>query len=191
MARPTLIDMNPKELKSYPFMISLNQCTGSCNVLSPKICVSKEIEDINVKAFNMITNKDEAKAMTGHISCDCKCKFNIITCKSKQKWNNKTCQCECKNYRKCKENHSWNLSTCIGENSMYLKSVADTSVTKSDEIVIFMDNLPTKKANTIATNVRNTALINGHIKKVRDCYILRTVLLTIILLLIIIIIYYH
>ena len=51
MARPTLIDMNPKELKSYPFMISLNQCTGSCNVLSPKICVSKEIEDINVKAL--------------------------------------------------------------------------------------------------------------------------------------------
>ena len=79
----------------------------------------------------MITNKDEGKAMTGHISWDCKCKFNSITCKSKQKSNNKTCQCECKNYRKCKENRSWNLSTCIGENSMYLKSVADTSVTKS------------------------------------------------------------
>ena len=131
MVRPTLIDINPVELKCYPLMISLNKCNGSCYVLSPKICVPKEIKNINVKAFNMITNKDEAKAMTGHISCDCKCKFNIITCKSKQKWNNKTCQCECKNYRKCKENHSWNLSTCIGENSMYLKSVADTSVTKS------------------------------------------------------------
>ena len=30
----------------------------------------------NVKAFNMITNKDEAKAMAEHISRDCKCKFN-------------------------------------------------------------------------------------------------------------------
>ena len=39
MVRPTL-DMNPVELKYYPFMISLNKCTESFNVLSPKICVS-------------------------------------------------------------------------------------------------------------------------------------------------------
>ena len=44
----------------------------------------------------MITNKDEAKAMAKHISCDCKCKFNSATCDSNQKWNNKTFQCECK-----------------------------------------------------------------------------------------------
>ena len=100
MVRPTLIDMNPNELKYYPCMISLNKCIGSCNVLSPKICVAKETKDINVKAFNMITNKEEAKAMTEHISCDCKCKFNSTTCKVNQKWNNKTCQCECKNYHK-------------------------------------------------------------------------------------------
>ena len=42
MVRPTLIDMNPNKLKYYPFMISLNRYTGSCNVLSPKIFVSKE-----------------------------------------------------------------------------------------------------------------------------------------------------
>ena len=42
MAIPTLIDMNPFGLKYYPFMISLNKCTGSCNILSPKICVPKE-----------------------------------------------------------------------------------------------------------------------------------------------------
>ena len=42
MVRPTLIDFNPTELKYYPFMISLDKCTGSCNVLSPKICVPKE-----------------------------------------------------------------------------------------------------------------------------------------------------
>ena len=35
MVRPTLIDMNPVELKYYPFMISINKSTGSCNVLSP------------------------------------------------------------------------------------------------------------------------------------------------------------
>ena len=42
MVRPTLIDLNPVELKYYPFMISLDKCTGNCNVLSPKMCVPKE-----------------------------------------------------------------------------------------------------------------------------------------------------
>ena len=64
LARPTLIDINPLELKYYPFMISIDKFTGSCNVLYPKICVPKEIKDIYVKAFNMIANKNEAKPMT-------------------------------------------------------------------------------------------------------------------------------
>ena len=60
MVRPTLIGMNPNELKCYPFMISLNKCSARSNILSLKICVPKEIKDKNVKAFNMITNKDAA-----------------------------------------------------------------------------------------------------------------------------------
>ena len=70
MVRPTIIDMNPNELRYYLFMISLNKCTGSCKVLSPKICVPKELKDVNVKAFNRITKSHEA--MTKHIPCDCK-----------------------------------------------------------------------------------------------------------------------
>ena len=50
----------------------------------------------------MIANKNEFKAMIEHISCGCKCKFNSTTFNSKQKWNNKTWQCECKSYRKCR-----------------------------------------------------------------------------------------
>ena len=143
MVRLVLIDMDPNEIKYYPFMISLNKCTGSCNVLSPKICVPKEAKDI--KAFVTITNKDEAIAMIEHISCDCKCKFNSRTCKSNPKWNNKTCQCECKNYHKSERDYSCNPSTCICENSKYLKSIADTSATECDEFVIVMNNLSTKK----------------------------------------------
>ena len=41
MVRPTLIYLNPVQLKYYSFMISLNKCPRSCNVLSPKICVTK------------------------------------------------------------------------------------------------------------------------------------------------------
>ena len=43
--------------------------------------------------------------------------------------------------------------------------------------MIVMNDISTKKTNTITTNVTTTALINCHSKKVRDCYILRTVLL--------------
>ena len=107
-------------------------------------------------------------------------------CNSNQKWNNKTCQCECKNYRMWKKDYSWNPSTCICENSKYLKS---TSVTECYEIVTAMDIVSTKK--TIAINVMSTASINCHSIKVKDCYILHTLLLAIILLLIIIIICYH
>ena len=49
MVRPSLIDLNPSELKYYLFMISLGKCTASCNVLSRKICVPKETKYINIK----------------------------------------------------------------------------------------------------------------------------------------------
>ena len=78
MVRPTLIDLNPVELRYYPFIISIDKCTAGCNILSPKICFLKETKDINVEVFNTITNKNEAKTMTKHISCDCKCKSNSI-----------------------------------------------------------------------------------------------------------------
>ena len=60
---------------------------------------------------------------------------------SNQKWNNKTCQCECENYCMYKKDYSWNPSTCISENSKYLKS---TSVTECGEIISVMDIVSTK-----------------------------------------------
>ena len=57
MVRATLINMNPNELKYCPFIISLYKSTGSCNVLSPKICVPKETKDKKFKAYNMIINR--------------------------------------------------------------------------------------------------------------------------------------
>ena len=150
----------------------------------------KRYKCINVKVFKIIRNRNEAKTMTKHTSCDCKCKFNSVTCNSNQKWNNETCQCECKNYCTCKIDYSWNRSTCISDNDKYLKSVADTSMITSDDIISVMNIILTKMINNIGTNVS----VNSGDEKVRykiDCYTLHTVLLVIILLLIITIICYH
>ena len=152
--------------------------------LISNIFVPKEAKDINVKAFNMI-NKNEAKTMTEHISCEGKCKFINRTCNSNQKCNNKTCQCEYKNYCTCKKGYSWYPSICICEDIKYLKSITDTSiVTECDIIIIVMNNVLTRKA--MAANITSTASIHGHCIKVRDCSISHTVLLAIILLLIVI-----
>ena len=102
-------------------MISWDKCSGSCNVVPSKIGVLKKTKDLNFKAFNLITNKNEAKAMKKHISCDCECKLKSSTCNWNQKWNNETCQWECKSYDKCKRDYSWNPSTCIYKSSKYLK----------------------------------------------------------------------
>ena len=123
--------------------------------------VPKVTKEINIKVFNMITNKNETKAMTENISCDCKCKFNGTVCNSNQEWN-KTCQRECKNYRTCRKDYSWNPSTCISENSKYLKC---TSVTECDEIISLMDIISTKE-----TNLTITPSIKCHSIKVKDCY---------------------
>ena len=86
-----------------------------------------------------------------------------------------------------KKDYNWNPSTCTCQNSKYLKRIADTSVIECDENTTVMD----KKKNAIATNIKSTASINCHSKKVKNCFILYIVLLAVILLLITIIIYYH
>ena len=86
----TVIDLNLVELNYYPFIISLDKCSRSCNVvddLSAKICVRSKKKYVHVKAVNMITRINEAKTLMKHISCDCKCKFNSTTCNSNKKWN--------------------------------------------------------------------------------------------------------
>ena len=93
MVRPILTNLNSVEVKYYLFMISLDKCTESCNVLSLKYALQKTKNKRYKfhKVFNMITNKNEAGAMTKHVLCDCNGKFNSTACNSNQKWNNKTC----------------------------------------------------------------------------------------------------
>ena len=135
--RPTL-DLTPVIFNYYAFMIRLDKCNGGCNVvdhLSAKVCVLSETKSVNVKVFNMITRKNEAKKLVKDLLSHCKCKSDSKACNSNQKWNNKTCQCECKSYQTCKDDYSWNPSTFICENGKYSKSAFDDSMITCDEII--------------------------------------------------------
>ena len=104
MVRPSLIDFNPVELRSYPFMISLDKCSGNCNVLSQNNMCSKKTKVF--KVFNMITNRNEAKTIAKHIQQVISIKIGMI----------KHVTVNVKSYRVCKTDYSWNPSRCICEN---------------------------------------------------------------------------
>ena len=71
MTRRTFIDLHPVELNYYPFIISLDKCNGICHVaddLTTKRYVWSKSQDVNIKAFKMITVINEVKTIVKHIS---------------------------------------------------------------------------------------------------------------------------
>ena len=73
MNQPTLINLHPNEYSQefhyYPFVVKLDRCIGSCNILndlSKKVCVPNKTEDLNLSMVNMIAG----------ISWKCKCRFD-------------------------------------------------------------------------------------------------------------------
>ena len=56
------------------------------NDLSNNACVPNKTKDINLSVFNKITEINELKTLTIHISCKCKCRFDG------RKWNNRKCR---------------------------------------------------------------------------------------------------
>ena len=73
MISSTFTDLNPIKFNCYLFIIGLDKCNQSYNVvgdLSKKICVQSKTKLVNVKVFNMITRINEVKTMVKHISCN-------------------------------------------------------------------------------------------------------------------------
>ena len=46
------------------------------NDLYNNACVPNKTKDINLSVFNKITEINELKTLTTHISCKCKCRFD-------------------------------------------------------------------------------------------------------------------
>ena len=65
MVRRNFNDLNLFEPKYDPFIISLDKCAGSFNVLFAKLCDLKERKDINVN------KQKKVKIMIKYILCDC------------------------------------------------------------------------------------------------------------------------
>ena len=79
----------------------------------------------------MITGIKESKALTKHISCEFKCRFDGEKCNSYHWLNNNKCWCECKKFHIC-EKEIWNPTTCNCENGKYLASIMDDSFDSDD-----------------------------------------------------------
>ena len=81
----------------------------------------------------MITSINQRKALTKHISCECKCRFDGKKCNSNQWWNNDQYWSDCQKNHVCEKNYVWNPATCNCENGKYLASVMDKVI--FDEII--------------------------------------------------------
>ena len=82
ITQPILINLHPneygQEFQYYPFVVKLDRCAGSCNVLkdfSSKVCVLNKMKDLNLCVFIMITGIKESKKAK-YISCKRKCSFD-------------------------------------------------------------------------------------------------------------------
>ena len=82
--QPGLINLHSnkcsQELHYYPFVVDLDRYIGRCSTYKDwynKGCVPNKTEDLNTHVFNMITWKQESKALTKDSCCKCKCKFGV------------------------------------------------------------------------------------------------------------------
>ena len=73
-----LVDLNPLELKCYPFIITLDNVAKAVilliKYLAELVFQTKKI--VNLNDFNLATKANESKKVIRHISCKCKCKFD-------------------------------------------------------------------------------------------------------------------
>ena len=80
-------------------MGTLGRCNGSCNTLddlSSRICCLNKTKNVNLNAFNMITEIGESKLLINCfiISCNCRCTSDGRKYDAKQKCSNDRFQCE-------------------------------------------------------------------------------------------------
>ena len=72
VVRPKIIDVNSNDLVFYPFKIAVNKCSGSCNTINnpfDKICVAKDVKDLNIRVINLLSGVNETRFVEWHDNC--------------------------------------------------------------------------------------------------------------------------
>ena len=119
--RREIININSNEPIFYHYRIKVSKCSGSCNNINDpysKLCVPDVDENINVKAFNLMSRTNETRHRKWHKTCKCECRLDSSVCNNKPCLNNDKCRCECKelidNWM-CDKGFIWNPSNCESE----------------------------------------------------------------------------
>ena len=67
--RSKIINVNTNKPVFYPYSITINKCKGSCNIINgpyAKLCVPDNINNINVKVFNLMPRTNETRHTEWH-----------------------------------------------------------------------------------------------------------------------------
>ena len=97
----------------------------------------------------MITGTNESKALTKHLSRECKCRFDGRKCNSDQWWDNDKCWCECRKYHACEKVCIWNPATCSCANGKYLASIMNDSAISCDKVESYNEDTEAKSTKQI------------------------------------------
>ena len=90
LVHSSLVNLYPnaysQELHSYSFVVNLIRCIGIdvsiLNDVPNEVFILHKTEHLNISVFNMITEINESKIVTKHISCECKFEFDGRKCNS-------------------------------------------------------------------------------------------------------------
>ena len=98
--KPEIINVNSDEPVSYPSIIKVSKCSGSCNNINDpyaKICVPDVVKNLNVKVFNLMSRTNETRHIKCHETCKCGYRLDASVCNNKKRWNDDKCsRCKCK-----------------------------------------------------------------------------------------------
>ena len=86
--RQQIVNVNSEETVLFPFSIKTSKCNGSGNNINDpyaKLCVSDDVKNLNVTAFNLMPRIKETRHREWHETCKCKCRLDSSVCNNKKR----------------------------------------------------------------------------------------------------------
>ena len=59
------------------------------------MCIPDDVENLNIKVFNLISTTNEIRHIKCHETFKCECRLDGSVCNNKQRWNEEKCMCQC------------------------------------------------------------------------------------------------